>query len=326
VVLFRKMVLIVIYRVLLISIFLVKDGFLRSVQDLVFLYELLIASLFMFHFLIFFLVRFLWRCVNLMHKKIDLLLWSLNGEKTLPLCLSSIRRAIPNKFVNRRIVVDGGSEDKTVEIATRYGWEVVSSDRGIARQANVGLGMVETDVFATFEQDILLCPEWFYCVRDWIEGSKVAVVNGARFSKNKVLRSIEECSLRRGVGNNISLDNNLLKTDVIRELGGFNEHFKSSVDRDLRDRVELHGFKWVFCDWVVSDHLKFSFVENVKHCYTIVDDYPEDMGLLGNVGRLAFGPFRGLDVACKFGCPSAVFLYPYMRLYKLLGMVRKGLV
>lgn len=324
-VLFRKMILIVIYRVLLISIFLVKDGFLRSVQDLVFLYELVIASLFMFHFLIFYL-RFLWRCVNLMHKKIDLLLWSLNGEKTLPLCLSSIRRAIPDKFVNRRIVVDGGSEDKTVEIATRYGWEVVSSDRGIARQANVGLGMVETDVFATFEQDIFLCPEWFYRVRDWVKSSKVAVVNGARFSKNKVLRSIEKCSLRRGVGNNVSLDNNLLKTNVIRELGGFPEGYESSVDRVLRDKVEGAGFRWLLLDWVKSLHLKFSFVDNVRHCRDIVDGFPEDGDLLDNVGRLLFSPLRGLEVACRFECPSAVFLYPYMRLYKLLGMVEKGLV
>ena len=51
--------------------------------------------------------------------KIDLVMWTLNGEKTLPAVLSRINETIPKDIVNQRLIVDDGSKDNTVTIAQK---------------------------------------------------------------------------------------------------------------------------------------------------------------------------------------------------------------
>lgn len=99
-------------------------------------------------------------------KKIDLVMWTLNSEKTLAVALSSINVAIPDRYVNQKIIVDGNSEYDTKEIGKAFGWQVITTnDRGIGKQANIALDLVETEVFASFEHDIILNPSWFTFIR-----------------------------------------------------------------------------------------------------------------------------------------------------------------
>ena len=72
--------------------------------------------------------------------KVDLVMWTLNGEKTLPLVLSRINEVIPKDIVNQKLIVDDGSNDKTVAIARKYGWNVIKNEgKGISDAANTAL-------------------------------------------------------------------------------------------------------------------------------------------------------------------------------------------
>ena len=76
--------------------------------------------------------------------KVDLVMWTLNGEKTLPLVLSRINKVIPIEVVNQKLIVDDGSKDNTVTIAKKYGWNVIKNEgKGISDGANTALKHVQ---------------------------------------------------------------------------------------------------------------------------------------------------------------------------------------
>lgn len=250
--------------------------------------------------------------------KIDLVMWTLNSEKTLAATLSSIDVAIPDRYVNQKIIVDGNSEDNTKKIGKAFGWQVVTTnDRGIGKQANIALDLVETEVFASFEHDIILHPSWF-SIRDKIEKPKVAVVQGVRIATNPVMRAIEVFSLKREI-RYTSIDNNLYITRIIRELGGFNPDYPASTDRELQDRVWKAGYEWIVDRTIISDHIKPSLKDNAKHTHklALLKDYHEDNLVKENLVRLLFSPIRGLQIAFDQRCPQAIFAYPYWRFWRI---------
>lgn len=269
-------------------------------------------------------------------KKIDLVMWTLNSEKYLALTLESIHREIPDKFVNRRIIIDGGSADNTENIVNNYNWEFYKCKKGIPYQANMALEMVDTPVFASFEHDIILCKNWFFKIKDTIKSKNVAVSQGIRLCMNKPLRAIEKYAMLKDYVTYTSIDNNLYKTKIIRDLGGYSLKHPASVDRELQDRVRFNGYKWLINENIVSDHLVFSVVDYAKkaHKRRLLDDYHEDIANIMFVGKVKVKNYKrvylfdfitkvylsfivGLDIARKYNCLSVSWVYPYWRLYKL---------
>ncbi len=43
--------------------------------------------------------------------KVDLVIWTLNGEATITRCLDSIEKAVPASVICHRYLIDGGSVD-----------------------------------------------------------------------------------------------------------------------------------------------------------------------------------------------------------------------
>jgi len=94
--------------------------------------------------------------------KMDLVMWTKNGEKTLLAVFNRISLVIPSENVGNRIVVDDASVDRTRRIARLFGWQVVDNEgKGISDGANTALKYVETEYFASFEQDVLLNLAWW---------------------------------------------------------------------------------------------------------------------------------------------------------------------
>jgi glycosyltransferase involved in cell wall biosynthesis len=60
---------------------------------------------------------------------VDIVMWTKDGEATLPQVLKSIEEAIPNNVIHRKIIVDDNSIDKTVQIAKNFGWEIYSNPK-----------------------------------------------------------------------------------------------------------------------------------------------------------------------------------------------------
>ena len=274
--------------------------------------------------------------------KLDLVMWTYNSEKTLSYTLNSIKKAIPEKFINQKIIVDGGSNDRTALIADFFKWNFIKSKRkGIPFQANTALELVETDIFASFEHDIVLCPNWFYLIKNKLDNDKVAVAQGVRLSTNKALRAIEKYGLLEDYIRYSSIDNNIYKTKIIKDLGGFDEKFIVSTDRKLQDKIKENGYKWLICKNIISDHLKPSVRKSAKHYQKnhLLRDYKEDfkpvflyskvkiksekrLEFLDSLSKLFSSFIIGFVIARKYKIPEVTYCYPYWRLKKLQTAIK----
>lgn len=91
--------------------------------------------------------------------KIDVIVLTKNSERLLEECLNSIFDNVP---VNRLIVVDNYSTDKTLQIIKNYCNVVLLQDRGTRGKARqLGIENVETEWFMFVDSDVILCQEWF---------------------------------------------------------------------------------------------------------------------------------------------------------------------
>lgn len=77
---------------------------------------------------------------------------TLNNEFTISDCLRDIKRNRPKEL----IVIDGGSEDRTVEFAKKAGAKVINSERGVARQRQVAVELVKCPYIAFIDADDFL--------------------------------------------------------------------------------------------------------------------------------------------------------------------------
>jgi glycosyltransferase involved in cell wall biosynthesis len=94
---------------------------------------------------------------------IDVVVLTKNSEHILDECLRSIYKNVP---VNRLIVVDGFSTDRTLQIIEQYDNEygnvhvlLREGTRAIARQE--GIEKVTTEWFMFVDSDVVLCKGWF---------------------------------------------------------------------------------------------------------------------------------------------------------------------
>ncbi len=248
--------------------------------------------------------------------KIDLVIWTKDGEKTLVPCLKSIETAIGHNQVNQKIAVDGHSKDNTKTILKQFGWTVYKAEKiGIPFQAKQAISLVETPFFASFEQDIILNSRWFrLALRHFYEKENVAVVQGVRVSLNKTLKIIEDLALNKKIRYS-SIDNNLYRTDIMKSLD-LPLKYPLGFDRALQDLILNKGFKWIVDKQLVSLHNKQSFMQAAKKlCNDITRcEYMRDNVSFFRVLKIfCFSWVRGFQMGLKSKYPLVIFAYPYYR-------------
>jgi glycosyltransferase involved in cell wall biosynthesis len=262
--------------------------------------------------------------------KLDLVIWTLNGESTLTRCLDSIAKTVPASVVCHRYLIDGGSVDTTRDIGEKFGWTVaIARKRGIPFQANQALELVDTSFFGSFEQDVGLNPAWFSALMPrLLSQPEVAVVQGLRAATgSRYLEAIDGYLVRHGLipAWVYSIDNNIYRTEAVRQVGGFPEDFPMSTDGALRNNLFREGWKWRVYNDVVSRHYRDSFVGQMRHSVmqtavgkVLWETYPE-YPASAKFGRLLATPITGAIMASEAHCPGVFFGYPLLRMVKVFG-------
>ena len=251
-------------------------------------------------------------------------MWTFNGEKTLDAVLKQINKVIPKKCVNKKIIVDDYSTDLTVLIALKNGWKVYPNlGKGICDGANTALGLVSTDFFCSFEEDLVLADDWWIKIQKLIKSNDVAC--GVRLpNKTKSLQKIEEYAHEKYRLNGLyckTIDNTIYKTEVIRKVGGYpNINSNVGVDVALAKKVLENGFSWVTDFECVSIHLRNGLKGELKHNFW----YGKEAGSFSGDGkRLLFSPIRAFQIAMKKHCVSVLVLYPLLKVAKFIGVLSK---
>ena len=109
--------------------------------------------------------------------RVDVVVLTKNSERKLEKCLDSVFKTVP---VNRLIIVDGHSTDKSLEIIgkfrEKYGNVIVIEDNGTRGSArSKGIRMVETKWFLFVDSDVTLCDDWFNKATSYVDSDVGAV-------------------------------------------------------------------------------------------------------------------------------------------------------
>jgi glycosyltransferase involved in cell wall biosynthesis len=226
------------------------------------------------------------------------------------------------------VIVDGGSADATESIAKDFGWDVYQSRRGLLYQSNYALNKVDTDMYASFEHDILLPPQWLNRMEKIMRRPDVAVAQGIRLiTGNRALEAMYRSMYERYPASVISLsvDNTLYRTDILREIGGypFDNSWGNYTDAALWNEVSKHGYKWVVDTNCICGHLRPNFRKHLKHLilYQITD---VDRGYSDFLKKLSFSVIRGAQMSGKYHAPSTAFEYPILRYFLTLLAAARG--
>jgi len=259
---------------------------------------------------------------------VDLVMWTKNGAKTLPLVLERIDEVIPKDAVAKKIIINDHSTDNTVEIAKKFGWEVYENPAsGIASGANEALRRVTSQFFISFEQDVVLTKNWWPTIPKYMLDKEVACAQGIRTATHPVLRKLDEYVAERQVLFMLSIDNNIYKTEVIREIGGFPATCPICIDRNLWDKILDARYKWIIDKNVVSDHIRPGIVYELKHKYnTYLNTRKPEAGItFRNMVRIfAFSPLRALHIVWKTRRPEILYVYPLIRFFCLKAFLDRG--
>ena len=285
--------------------------------------------------------------------KVDLVIWTYNGAKTLPSVLKRIGEVIPEQYVGKKVVSDDGSTDETRRIAESHGWKVVSNEgKGISDNANTALKHVESEFFVSFEQDLLLTRDWWSKIPRALENPKVAAASGLRFAdKPPGVRQLQLYVAKKYRGEarleswlrgrelaaftlGKTLDNTIYRTEMVREVGGFPKLTSSSgVDTVLAYKIDEDGYQW-FVDYnVQSVHLRNNLRQELHHQYWYARQLPEMWRKISQIthknqppvtksaviSRFVMSPFTGLFMAYQTREPSLAYIHPLIRLYYLRG-------
>ncbi|MDW8049366.1 MAG: glycosyltransferase [Nitrososphaerota archaeon] len=264
--------------------------------------------------------------------KIDLVMWAKNGERVLPQVLKRIDEVIPAENICHKILVDDHSVDRTVEIARSFNWTVYPNPGGgIPNGANEALRHVDQEFFVSVEQDVLLARDWWEKIPPYMDDPQVAVAQGIRIATEPTLRKLDLYIYGRisesavdPIRFGASIDNNIYRTKIIRELGGFPKNCPTCSDTILMKKIIWETpYKWIIDKNVISDHIRESIKAHVEHTYyfrklCIRSPYcinqPPPIVML----RLFItSPLRAMIVALKMRSVKILYVYPLLR-YKML--------
>jgi len=283
--------------------------------------------------------------------KTDLVMWTFNGSRTLDVVLKRINNVVPKEAVNQRLIVDDGSTDGTVLIAKARGWQVIRNQgRGISDGANTALKHVEAPFFCSFEQDLLLSPNWWHVMSKHIDEDNVALASGIRLPDKpagsrkyyqyviernwKILNnpnSYKPAYFQEACSYGHSLDNTVYNTKILRELGGFphnSRNFGVGTDTLLYKQTRDNNLKWLVDYSVCSTHLRQSLRDDMSHCLRIGKSIAmlnrqlnsRSISLTSEIPSLALSPFRALKIALKMKEPGVTYFYPIMRFTLFQGI------
>jgi len=192
---------------------------------------------------------------------LDIIMITKNSvEPCLDESLNSIEEAAKfSQIKPRLIVVDGGSDDGTLDIVESHREELNTvilfdeGNRATARQ--LGIEHVETELFAFIDSDVVLIKEWIAQMIPYFDDTEVGAVWGAALQtaprKKKYfeamaklygkspLEMMKNFGVIRGC-----LHDTMIRTEAVRDME-IPPHLHVMEDHYVRQHIEKSGLRWV---------------------------------------------------------------------------------
>ena len=208
--------------------------------------------------------------------KIDVITRTKNSEKLLDECLASIYKEVP---VCHLIVIDGFSEDRTLEIIGKYdknygNVKVIQTEARLGKVAEIGIKSVDTEWFASIDSDVILRGGWFEEICKHIERTdiKIGAVEGNHL--HHYPEGTPKFPEFKTVVNGKRIDsraltiNTLIRTEAVEDIV-IPDDIWTFDDESIKRCVEHNGFTWIKVADPTVDHFpinktfKLAYLEGV---------------------------------------------------------------
>lgn len=210
-----------------------------------------------------------------MNMDVDVVIITKNSEHMLNECLKSVYKNVP---VNRLIVVDGYSTDKTLEIVRefqkKHGNILLIQDRGnraTARQK--GINQVKTEWFMFVDSDAVLCKDWFKKAEKHL-GQNVGAIWGievwSTIQNPAILKTFlwitrKIFDLRGGT------HDTLIRTDLVKDIE-IPKILHVFEDAYIKDWITQKGYKLIACYDPYCIHYRPASVWTIQGSLNIIAD------------------------------------------------------
>lgn len=174
---------------------------------------------------------------------IDVVMRTKNSDEILEQCLESILREIP---VRKIIIVDAGSTDRTLEIASSFDKvEIyVKPEFNLGQATKFGFSKSITKWVAVIDSDIILREGWFKEMREHMDGADA--VEGCRIDHYRFDMPVECGKLRYGV-----FGQTLVKREPVLNI---DLNLPHGEDAAIKFTFEKNNLKWKKIANYSADH------------------------------------------------------------------------
>jgi len=206
---------------------------------------------------------------------VDVVIITKNSENILNECLKSVYKNVP---VNRLIVVDGYSTDKTLEIVRefqkKHGNILVIHDKGnraTARQK--GINQVKTEWFMFVDSDAVLCEDWFKKAEKHL-GKNVGAIWGIEVwstIQNPAILKIFLWITRKIFDLRGGTHDTLIRTGLVKDIE-IPKGLYVFEDAYIKDWITQKGYKIVACYDPYCLHFRPASVWTIRGSLNIIAD------------------------------------------------------
>ncbi len=217
--------------------------------------------------------------------KMSFIVPALNEEEHIGKCLDSVKN---QKYFHESIVVDGGSEDATREIASEKG-ATIETDPGenaaIAR--NIGAEEAEGEVYCFVDSDTVLPEDWSEKAHKHFKKDEVVAVGGPLKPRNPCFKDKVVYYLTTDLSPTITSKFNFhqfqgpnmaFRATAFNNINGFREDLNVLEDNEIANRIRKEGKVVWDRDMYASEsprrfHKKSYSSETLKYLRAYVDIY-----------------------------------------------------
>lgn len=205
----------------------------------------------------------------------DVVIITKNSERMLNECLKSVYKNVP---VNRLIVVDGHSTDKTLEIVRQFQKEhgnvLVIQDKGTRATARQkGIDQVKTEWFMFVDSDAVLCKDWFKRAEKHL-GQDVGAIWGIEVwstIQNPAILKIFLLVTRKIFDLRGGTHDTLIRTDLVKDIE-IPKILHVFEDAYIKDWITQKGYKLIACYNPYCIHFRPARVWTIRGSLNIIAD------------------------------------------------------
>jgi glycosyltransferase involved in cell wall biosynthesis len=207
--------------------------------------------------------------------RVDVITITKNSERMLNECLKAVYENVP---INRLIVVDGYSTDRTLEIVgefkEKHGNVLVIQDRGTRATARQkGIDNVETEWFMFVDSDAVLCKDWFRKAEKHL-GQNVGAVWGIEVwstIQNPAILKVFLWITRKIFDLRGGTHDTLIRTDLVRDIK-IPKALHVFEDAYIKDWITRKGYKLIACYDPYCVHYRPASVWTIRGSLNIIAD------------------------------------------------------